>query len=338
MRLNELSDNKGATKARMRVGRGIGSGKGKTAGRGVKGQKSRSGVAINGYEGGQMPIYMRLPKRGFNKPNRKKWAELSIRRLGQAIEAGVLDLKKPVDGKALVAAGVIRRELDGVRLIGAGKISVVVNLMVAGATAGATKIIEKSKGSVSILEVKVAPLPLRGVPEKKEAKVRTISKKNAKIAAARAEAKTEAKPAAKKEVAPKKATPKKVAETKPAVKKPAVKKPAAKKGDVERHIPYWEAVQKYDSKADEDVVRKIVNYCGISLNSRDGKFVACTDETERNTVRDGFMKKKLGLKGDDANLDAKVMAVCEHMKKDRLKNRVIFYYLLAQNEKMLGDL
>ncbi len=348
MRLNELSDNKGAAKARLRVGRGIGSGKGKTAGRGVKGQKSRSGVSINGYEGGQMPIYMRLPKRGFNKPNRKKWAELSIRRLGQAIEAGALDLKKTVDAEALVAAGVIRRELDGVRLIGAGKISVAVNLTIAGATAGATKIIEKAKGSVSILEVKAAPLPLRGAPEKKEAKPRTISKKNAKIAAARAGVKTEAKPVAKKEAAskkaapkkvtPKKAAPKKAAEKKPAAKKPAVKKPAAKKDDVARHIPYWEAVQKYDAKADEDVVRKIVNYCGISLNSRDGKFVACTDETERNTVRDGFIKKKLGLKGDDADLDAKVMAVCEQMKKDRLKNRVIFYYLLAQNEKMLGDL
>ena len=222
MRLNELSDNKGATKARLRVGRGIGSGKGKTAGRGVKGQKSRSGVAINGYEGGQMPIYMRLPKRGFNKPNRKKWAELSIRRLGQAIEAGVLDLKKTVDGKALVAAGVIRRELDGVRLIGAGKIAVAVNLTISGATDGATKIIEKAKGSVSILEVKVAPLPKRGVPEKKVAKVRTISKKNAKIAAAKAEIKKEAAP----KVEAKKAAPKKVAPKKAALKKAAAKSEA----------------------------------------------------------------------------------------------------------------
>lgn len=325
MRLNELSDNPGATKARLRVGRGVGSGKGKTAGRGVKGQKSRSGVTIGGYEGGQMPIYMRLPKRGFNKPNRKKWAELSIRRLEQAVEAGVLDLKKPVDANALVAAGVIRRELDGVRLIGAGKLSAAIKLTVAGATAGATKIVEKAKGSVSILEVKTAPLPKRGVPEKSDV-VKPASRKAARQAAAKAEvkpvAKEEAKPAAKK-AAPKKAAPKKA---------------AAKKDEVARHVPYWEAVQKYDAKADEDVVRKIVNYCGISLSSRDGKFVACTDETERNTVRDGFIKKKLGLKGDDADLDAKVMAVCEQMKKDRLKNRVIFYYLLAQNENMLGDL
>ncbi len=154
MRLNELSDNPGATKARLRVGRGIGSGKGKTAGRGVKGQKSRSGVTIGGYEGGQMPIYMRLPKRGFNKPNRKKYTELSIRRLEQAVEAGVLDLKKDVDACALVAAGVIRRAHDGVRLIGAGKLSAAIKLSVTGATAGATKVVEKAKGSVTIVEGK----------------------------------------------------------------------------------------------------------------------------------------------------------------------------------------
>ena len=316
MRLNELSDNPGATHQRKRVGRGIGSGKGKTGGRGVKGQKSRSGVAINGYEGGQMPIYMRLPKRGFNKPNRKKYAELSIRRLEQAIEAGAVDIKKDIDASALVAAGVIRRAHDGVRLIGSGKLSKPVKLVVAYASAGALKIVEAAKGSVTISEAK---------PE------RTQLDKSAKAA----------KPAKKepaKKAAPKKAAPKKAEAEKPAAKKASAKK-AAKKDDKEaRHIPYWEAVKKYDAKADEDVVRKIVNYCGIALSSRDGKFVACTDEEERNTVRDGFLKKKLGLKGDDADLDAKVMAVCTQMKKDRLKNRVIFYYLLAQNENMLGDL
>ncbi len=312
MRLNELNDNKGATKNRLRVGRGVGSGKGKTAGRGVKGQKSRSGVTIGGFEGGQMPIYQRLPKRGFNKPNRKKWAELSVRRLEQAVEAKVLDLKKDVDAAALVAAGVLRRAHDGVRLIGGGKLSASVNLKVAGATPGATKIVEKAKGSVTIVEGKPDTSGTEKAPAKKAAP----------------------KPAAKKEAAPKKE-----AEKKPAAKKAAPKKAAAKKDDGEaRHIAYWDAVKKYDAKADEDVVRKIVNYCGISLNSRDGKFVACTDETERNTVRDGFIKKKLGLKGEDADLDAKVMAVCEQMKKDRLKNRVVFYYLLAQNEKMLGAL
>ncbi len=306
MRLNELSDNPGASKARKRVGRGIGSGTGKTASRGVKGQKSRSGVAIKGYEGGQMPIYMRLPKRGFNKPNRKKYAELSIRRLEQAIEAGVLDLKKDVDANALVAAGVIRRAHDGVRLIGSGKLSAAVKLTVAYASGGAQKIVEKAKGSVTISETK--PVKPAEKPETKK----TAPKK------------VEAKKAETKKTAPKK-TP---------AKKTAPKKTTKDDGEA-RHVPYWEAVKKYDAKADEDIVRKIVNYCGIALNSRDGKFVACTDEEERNTVRDNFLKKKLGLKGDDGELDAKVTAICEHMKKDRLKNRVVFYYLLAQNEKML---
>ncbi len=309
MRLNELHDNPGATKARRRIGRGIGSGKGKTGGRGVKGQKSRSGVAIKGFEGGQMPIFKRLPKRGFNKPNRKKFAEISIRRLGQAIEAGVLDLKKDVDANALVAAGVIRRAHDGVRLLGTGKLSAAVKLTVAYATPGAQKIVEQAKGSVTISDAKPVK-PEEAAPKAKK------------------------KPAVKKEAAPK-------AEKAPAKKaapKKAAKKPAKKDSGEARHVPYWEAVKKYDADASEDVVRKIVNYCGIALNSRDGKFVACTDAEERDTVRDGFLKKKLKLKGDDADLDAKVMAVCEQMKKDRLKNRVIFYYLLAQNENMLGDL
>ena len=146
MRLNELSDNPGATKARLRVGRGVGSGKGKTAGRGVKGQKSRSGVSINGFEGGQMPIYMRLPKRGFNKPNRKRWAELSIANVNRAIESGKLDAKTNYDAVALVEAGVIRRAKDGVRLIGSGKVSKAVKLSVSGATPGAIKAIEAAKG------------------------------------------------------------------------------------------------------------------------------------------------------------------------------------------------
>ncbi|NNC36662.1 MAG: 50S ribosomal protein L15 [Hyphomonadaceae bacterium] len=211
MRLNELSDNPGATKARLRVGRGVGSGKGKTAGRGVKGQKSRSGVSINGYEGGQMPIYMRLPKRGFNKPNRKRWAELSIRRLEQAIEAGVLDVKKDVDAAALVTAGVVRRAHDGIRLIGSGKLSAGVNLKVAGATAGAIKIVEKAKGSVTIVE---------GRPER-VAKADKVEKKPAAK-----------KPAAKKAAPKKEAAPKAEAK-KPAAKKAPAKKPAAKKAEAD---------------------------------------------------------------------------------------------------------
>src|SRR3984885_13347526 len=114
MKLNELSDLAGATKKRKRVGRGIGSGKGKTAGRGVKGQKARSGVAINGFEGGQMPLHMRMPKRGFNKPNAKEYAEVSLWRIEQAIEAGKLDAGQPIDAAALIAAGVVRRAKDGV--------------------------------------------------------------------------------------------------------------------------------------------------------------------------------------------------------------------------------
>jgi large subunit ribosomal protein L15 len=152
MRLNELSDNPGATKARLRVGRGVGSGKGKTAGRGVKGQKSRSGVSINGFEGGQMPIYMRLPKRGFNKPNRKRWAELSIANVNRAIESGKLDSKTDYDAGALVEAGVIRRAKDGVRLIGSGKVSKAVKLTVSGATPGAVKAIEAAKGTVNVVD------------------------------------------------------------------------------------------------------------------------------------------------------------------------------------------
>jgi large subunit ribosomal protein L15 len=123
MRLNELRDNDGATKSRTRVGRGIGSGKGKTGGRGVKGQKSRSGVAIKGFEGGQMPLYQRLPKRGFNKPNRLAFAEVTLGRLQTAVDAGKLDAKAPVDAAALIKAGVIRRAKDGVRVIGGGELT-----------------------------------------------------------------------------------------------------------------------------------------------------------------------------------------------------------------------
>merc|ERR1711916_180857 len=122
MKLNELRDNAGATKPRKRVGRGPGSGMGKTAGRGIKGQKSRSGVAIKGFEGGQMPLYQRLPKRGFNKPNRLAFAEVTLARLQAAVDAGKLDAKAPVDADALIKAGVIRRAKDGVRVIGGGEL------------------------------------------------------------------------------------------------------------------------------------------------------------------------------------------------------------------------
>ena len=318
MRLNELSDNPGATKPRTRVGRGVGSGKGKTAGRGVKGQKSRSGVAIKGFEGGQMPIHMRLPKRGFNKPNRKKWAELSIATLERAVQAGKLDLKKPVDAEALVKAGVLRRAHDGVRLIGGGDLSKAVNLVVAGATPGATKIVEGAKGSVTVSDAK----PVRA---KADADAKPARK-----------AKPAAEAAPKAEKAPAKAPAKKA---EPAKKAPAKK--AEKSDGYDKHIPYFENIkEKYDAKADEAVVMTITKYLGASLNDKDSKYVACGDETERNTVRDAFLKKKLGLKDDKEVLDAKVMAVCDEMKaaKQRMKDRVTFYYLLAKNEGKLGDL
>ena len=148
MKLNEIRDNEGAHKKRMRVGRGPGSGKGKTAGRGVKGQKSRSGVAIGGFEGGQMPLYMRMPKRGFNNPNALKLAEVNLWRLQDAVDAKKLDIKNEINGDALVAAGVIRRAKDGVRLLGTGELKAKLNLVVWSASAGAKKAIEAAGGSV----------------------------------------------------------------------------------------------------------------------------------------------------------------------------------------------
>mgnify|MGYP006146204183 FL=1 len=148
-KLNEIRDNEGATKGRMRVGRGPGSGKGKTAGRGVKGQKSRSGVAIHGFEGGQMPLHMRMPKRGFNNIFAKDYAEVNLWRLTKAIEAGRLDASKPVDAQALIGAGVIRRELDGVRLLGHGDIGVKLNITVNSATPSAIAAVEAAGGSVT---------------------------------------------------------------------------------------------------------------------------------------------------------------------------------------------
>lgn len=150
MRLNELRDNPGATKERMRVGRGIGSGKGKTGGRGVKGQKSRSGVAIKGYEGGQMPLHQRLPKRGFTKPNRRKYAEVSLGRLQAAVDAGKLDAAQPVDAQALVASGVIRRVKDGVRVIGGGELKAKLAITAAGASKSAVEAVEKAGGSLTL--------------------------------------------------------------------------------------------------------------------------------------------------------------------------------------------
>jgi large subunit ribosomal protein L15 len=148
-KLNELSPREGSTKNRMRVGRGPGSGKGKTAGRGVKGQKARSGVAIRGFEGGQMPLHMRMPKRGFNNPFAKKFAEVNLWRIEQAIAAGKLDAGKAIDADVLIAAGVVRRVLDGVKLLGKGELTSKLNITVYSATATARAAVEKAGGSLT---------------------------------------------------------------------------------------------------------------------------------------------------------------------------------------------
>ena len=148
MKLNQQRDNPGATKSRKRVARGPGSGKGKTAGRGIKGQKSRSGVAINAYEGGQMPLYMRLPKRGFTKPNRKEFAVINLGLLQKFVDAGKLDATAEIDETVLVASGLVRRKLDGVRLLGKGALTSALNLKLTGASASAVTAVEQAGGSV----------------------------------------------------------------------------------------------------------------------------------------------------------------------------------------------
>ena len=152
MKLNDIRDNEGARHRKMRVGRGIGSGKGKTAGRGQKGQKARSGVAIKGFEGGQMPLHMRLPKRGFNNPNAKDYAEINLGAIQKLIDAGKIDANGTLDHAALKAAGVARGGKDGVRLLGKGTLSAKVNLKVAGASKGAIEAVEKAGGSVEVID------------------------------------------------------------------------------------------------------------------------------------------------------------------------------------------
>jgi large subunit ribosomal protein L15 len=153
MKLHELRDNAGATKKRMRIGRGPGSGKGKTGGRGIKGQTSRSGVAIKGREGGQMPIHMRMPKRGFNALNPKSFAVINLDTLQKAVDRGAIQSGASLDEDALVAAGVIRRALDGVRLLARGELSVPLTLEVAGASKAAVEAIEKAGGKVDLIDV-----------------------------------------------------------------------------------------------------------------------------------------------------------------------------------------
>jgi large subunit ribosomal protein L15 len=153
MKLNEIRDNPGARKLRMRVGRGIGSGKGKTAGRGQKGQKSRSGVSVFGFEGGQMPLHMRLPKRGFNNIFAKDFAEVNLGQIQKLVDAGKLATDGTIDHAALKAAGVARGGKDGVRLLAKGSFSSKLAFRVAGASAGARQAVEAAGGSVEVIEV-----------------------------------------------------------------------------------------------------------------------------------------------------------------------------------------
>jgi large subunit ribosomal protein L15 len=184
MKLNEIRDNPGARKSRVRVGRGIGSGLGKTGGRGQKGQTSRSGVSIFGFEGGQMPLHMRIPKRGFNNPFGKDYAEVNLGAIQKVIDAGKLGTDAAIDHAALKAAGLARGGKDGVRLLGKGTISAKLSFVVAGASKGAIEAVEKAGGSVQLIEVVPAA-------EKAKAKHRVVQKaraadKEAKKAASKA--------------------------------------------------------------------------------------------------------------------------------------------------------
>lgn len=166
MKLNQLSDNQGARKARKRIGRGIGSGTGKTSGKGHKGQKSRSGVSIKGFEGGQMPLHRRLPKRGFKNIFAKKFVAVNLGRLQKAIDAGKLDIKQPIDAAALKAAGILKNPKDGVRLLAKGDLKAKVQVSVAGASKAAVEAVEKAGGSITIaaLARKVASAPAPKAP------------------------------------------------------------------------------------------------------------------------------------------------------------------------------
>jgi len=175
MKLNDIRDNKGARKGRMRVGRGIGSGKGKTAGRGHKGAKARSGVSVFGFEGGQMPLHMRIPKRGFNNIFAKDYAEVNLGSIQKLVDGGKLDGKGTIDHEALKAAGVARGGKDGVRLLGKGEFSAKLSFRVAGASKGAREAVEKAGGSVEVIEV---------VPASEKAAAKKNSVKKRKDAAA----------------------------------------------------------------------------------------------------------------------------------------------------------
>ncbi len=178
MKLNEIRDNPGARKSRVRVGRGIGSGLGKTAGRGQKGQKSRSGVSIKGFEGGQMPLHMRLPKRGFNNKFAKDYAEVNLGAIQKMIDAGTLDAKGTLDHAALKAAGLARGGRNGVRLLGKGALTSPVSFTVAGASKGAIEAVEKAGGKVEVIETISAAE--KAAAKKGKVRLQRIEAKNAK--------------------------------------------------------------------------------------------------------------------------------------------------------------
>ena len=173
MKLNDIRDNDGARKGRMRVGRGIGSGKGKTAGRGQKGAKARSGVAVNGFEGGQMPLHMRIPKRGFNNIFAKDFAEVNLGAIQKMIDAKKLDAKGTLDHDALKAAGLARGGKDGVRLLGKGELTAKLTFRVAGASKGAIQAVEKAGGKVEVIE--------KDRPEAEKKAERAAANKAAKV-------------------------------------------------------------------------------------------------------------------------------------------------------------
>ena len=156
MKLNELRDNPGAVKKSKLVGRGPGSGKGKTAGRGIKGQKSRSGVALNGYEGGQMPLYQRLPKRGFNKPNRKAFSVVNLGLIQKFIDEKKIDAKADITEDVLVESGLVRRKKDGIRVLAKGEFSAKANIAVTGASKSAIEAVEKAGGSLTVTSASAA--------------------------------------------------------------------------------------------------------------------------------------------------------------------------------------
>ncbi len=184
MKLSDIADNAGSRKKRMRVGRGIGSGKGKTAGRGIKGQTSREGVSIAGFEGGQMPLHMRLPKRGFNNIFAKDFAEVNLGMIQKLVDAGTLDAKTVIDHAALKAAGLARGGKDGVRLLGKGDFSAKLSFKIAGVSKGAREAVEKAGGAIELIEAKVKSE--LAAAKKGKARLERIAHKDAKKAAAKA--------------------------------------------------------------------------------------------------------------------------------------------------------